>query len=283
MVKKEIKAEIETFGDDRNAALVERAEARALKEEDMLPSETITVVMSNKNWVRAAKGGDIDGQQLNYKGGDGFKAQVASKTDQWVVFFDAIGRAYSLMGHTLPSARGMGEPLTGRFKPASGVGFETVYSAKKGSKLLVSSDAGYGFIAPFDELLSKNKAGKSLLKLPENAQVLIPKAVNDLDNDYIAAVTNDGRMLVFPLKDLPELPKGKGNKIINIPSAKAKSREEFVIDVAVVPKGKELKIISGKRHMSLKFSDLMHYEGERGRRGAKLPRGYQRADKLEVD
>lgn len=283
LIKKELQAEIETYGDERNSPLVERTEARALKEEDMLPSESITVVMSQKNWIRAAKGSDIDGEQLNYKGGDSFKAQVVSRTDQWVIFFDSTGRAYSLMGHTLPSARGMGEPLTGRFKPASGVDFETVYSEKKGSKLLIASDAGYGFIAPFDELLSKNKAGKALLKLPENAKVLPPKKVHDINSDNIAAVTNDGRLLIFPVSELPELPKGKGNKILNIPSAKAKTHEEYLINVAIVPAGGSLKIISGKRHMVLKASDLTHYQGERGRRGSKLPRGYQRVDSLVID
>lgn len=282
LIKKELQSEIDNFGDERNSPLVERQEARALKEEDMLPSEAITVIMSQQNWIRAAKGNDIDGTQLNYKGSDSFKAQVLSRTDHWVIFFDTTGRAYSLMGHTLPSARGMGEPLTGRFKPASGVGFETVYSAKKGTKLLIASDAGYGFIVPFEELISKNRAGKSLIKLPENAKVLSPRAVHDVDSDYIAATTNDGRLLVFPLKDLPEIPKGKGNKILNIPSAKAKSREEFLIDIAVISKGQSLKVWAGKRYMVLKFADLEHYMGERGRRGSKLPRGYQRVEALEV-
>ena len=283
LIKKELQSEIDNYGDLRRSPLVERSEAIALKEEDMLPSEAITVVMSQKNWVRAAKGSDIDGEQLNYKGGDGYKFQVASRSDQWVIFFDSTGRAYSLMGHTLPSARSMGEPLTGRFKPASGVDFETIYSAKKSTKLLIASDAGYGFVAPFDELISKNKAGKSLLRMPENAKILTPKIVNDYANDLIAGVTNDGRLLVFPVNELPELPKGKGNKILNIPSAKAKLREEYLIDVAILKRTDNLKIISGKRHMILKASDLEHYMGERGRRGSKLPRGYQRVDSLAIE
>ncbi len=282
LIKKELQAEIDAYGDNRNSPLVKRSEARALKEEDMLPSEQITVIMSEQNWIRAAKGADIDGSQLNYKGDDCFKAQVNSRTDQWVIFFDSSGRAYSLMGNSLPSARGMGEPLTGRFKPEAGVQFDCVYSDKKDSKLLLVSDAGYGFVAPFDELISKNKAGKALLKLPENAKILTPKQVININSDCIAAVTNDGRLLVFPLKELPELAKGKGNKILNIPSAKAKTREEYLIDAAVLPEGASLKIISGKRHMLLKPSDIAHYMGERGRRGSKLPRGYQRVDALEV-
>lgn len=283
LIKNELKAEVEEHGDQRQSPLVERAESVALKEEDMLPSESITVVLSQKDWVRAAKGSDVDGQQLNYKGGDGFKAQINSRTDQWVIFFDETGRAYSLMGHTLPSARGMGDPLTGRFKPASGIGFAQLYSAKKETKLLVASDAGYGFVAPFDELLSKNKAGKGFIKLPENAQMLAPRAVDNIDTTSLAAVTNDGRLLVFPLSELPELAKGKGNKILNIPSAKAKAREEYLVDIAVLAEGQSLKVLSGKRHMVLKPADLAHYVGERGRRGAKLPRGYQRVDALEVD
>lgn len=282
LIKKELKAEINDFGDERNSPLVERAEARALKEEDMLPSEPITVVMSQKNWIRAAKGAEVDGSQLNYKGDDDFKAQVSTRTDRWVIFFDSIGRSYSLMGNSLPSARGMGEPLTGRFKPTDGAQFECVYSDTKDSKLLMVSDAGYGFVTIFEELVSKNKAGKALLKLPENANILPPKKVNNIETDRIAAVTNDGRLLIFPLTELPELAKGKGNKILNIPSSKAKSREEYLIDVAILAEGSSLKIISGKRHMILKPSDIEHYTGERGRRGSKLPRGYQRVDGLET-
>lgn len=282
LIKKELRSEIEAYGNPRNSPLVARAEAIALKEEDMLPSEPITVIMSEKNWIRAAKGTDVDGTALNYKGDDSFKAQVSSRTDQWVIFFDSTGRAYSLMGNALPSARGMGEPLTGRFNPAFGATFECVYSEKKSTKLLMLSDAAYGFVAPFEELISKNKAGKALLKLPENAKILPPKKVNDINSDLIAAVTNDGRLLVFPLKELPELAKGKGNKILNIPSAKAKNREEYLIDAVLVQEGGFLKVTSGKRHMILKSSDLVHYMGERGRRGSKLPRGYQRVDFLEV-
>lgn len=282
LIKGELATIKEAFGDKRRSPLIERQEARALKEEEMLPSEVITVVLSQKDWVRAAKGSDIVGSQLNYKGGDEFKTQTVARTDQWIIFFDETGRAYSLMGHTLPSARGMGEPLTGRLKPASGVGFAAVYSAKKDSKLLLASDAGYGFVVPFDELVSKNRAGKALIKLPDNAKMLTPRGIHQLDTDKLAVVTNEGRLLVFPVTELPELPKGKGNKLLNIPAAKAKNREEYIVDVAILPEQASLKVSAGKRFMILKPTDLAHYEGERGRRGVKLPRGYQKVNALEV-
>ncbi len=283
LIKKELKEVNDEFGDERRSPLVQRTESKALKEEDMLPSEPLTVVLSEKDWVRAARGYDVDGSQLNYKSGDKFKAQTNAKSDRWVVFFDNMGRAYSLIGHTLPSARGQGEPLTGRFKPKSGVGFDALISAKKDEKVLLASDAGYGFIVTMEELVVKNKNGKSMLKLPENAKVLRPSIIDDIESDMIAAATNEGRLLVFPVKDLPELSKGKGNKIIAIPSNRAKSREEIVIDIALIGEEQSLVLYAGKRHLKLKPKDLAHYHGERGRRGSKLPRGFQRVDKLEVE
>jgi topoisomerase IV subunit A len=282
LVKKELLEVVKTYGDDRRSPIVSRGEARLIKAEEMLPSEPLTVVLSEKDWIRAARGYDISGLELNFKGGDGFKAQTNARSDRFVALFDTTGRAYSLLAHSLPSARGQGEPLTGRLKPKSGVGFMTLISAAKGSRILLASDAGYGFITSIEELEVKNKSGKSMLKLSEKARVLTPRVIEDIDNDLLVAVSNQGRMLVFPVKELPELSKGKGNKIIGIPNASAISREEYVVDMVVLSPDKPLKLLSGKRHLTLKSKDISHYQGERGRRGAKLPRGFQRVDSLWV-
>jgi topoisomerase-4 subunit A len=243
----------------------------------------MTVVLSQRGWVRAAKGHEVDPNSLSYKSGDGFCAAAQGRSNQQAVFMDSTGRSYSVLTSSLPSARGQGEPLTGRLSPPSGATFLTVVMGEDEDRYLVASDAGYGFVAKMADLQSRNKAGKTLLSLPNGAQVLPLRKVNDLKSDRIAAVTNEGRMLVFALSELPEMARGKGNKIIGIPSAKVASREEFVVAVAVVPADGKLVITSGKRNLTLKASDLDHYVGERGRRGAKLPRGFQRVDGMELD
>jgi topoisomerase-4 subunit A len=283
LIKKELKEEAKLHGDARRSPIVSREEARAIKQEEMLPSESITVVLSEKNWVRAAKGHEINGHELTFKSSDSFKAQTKARTDNWVVFFDSEGRAYSLMGHTLPSARGQGEPLTGRLKPKSGVTFQALVSGKSEDKVLLANDAGYGFVTSMKELVVKNKNGKAMLKLPPNAEVLSPCLIKDEDKQSVAAITNEGRMLVFPVKELPELTKGKGNKIIQIAPKKAQSREEYVINIAVINEKDTLTLYSGKRHFTLKSKDISHYIGDRGRRGTKLPRGFQRVDAIEVN
>ena len=198
------------------------------------------------------------------------------------MFLDSTGRAYTVAAHTLPSARGQGEPLTGKINPPSGAVFKAVLMGKPEQKLLMMSDAGYGFVSSLDNLQSKNKAGKAALSLSKNAEVMHPVSIANPEVQMLAAVTNEGRMLVFPVKDLPELAKGKGNKIISIPSARAQSRDELMIAVAVFSEEDYVVIHSGKRHLKLKFADLQHYVGERGRRGQKLPRGLQRVDRIEV-
>ena len=198
------------------------------------------------------------------------------------VFLDSEGKSYALPAHSLPSARGQGEPLTSRLKPQEGAFFETVLAGMPDDYVLLASDAGYGFITQTKELYVKNKNGKSVLKLPKNSKVLQPKVINNVEDNYIASVTNDGHLLIFPVADLPKLNRGKGNKIINIPSAKALSREEFVVDVAILGEQDSLIVYSGKRHISLKPKDLVHYQGERGRRGSKLPRGFQKVTYIEA-
>ncbi|ELO1775295.1 DNA topoisomerase IV subunit A [Vibrio fluvialis] len=283
LLKKEIKADAETYGDDRRSPLVEREEAKALTERDLMPSEMITVVLSEKGWIRHAKGHDVDCEGLNYKAGDNYLAHACGKSNQQAVFLGSDGRSYSLESHTLPSARGQGEPITGRLNVAEGTSIRQVVMGEEDQLWLVGSDAGYGFVCKGTDLLSKNRSGKALVNLPDNSEVMTPQAVNDLQSDEILAITNQGRMLLFPIKDLPQLGKGKGNKIINIPAAKAKSREEVVSHLLALPKDVSVTLYAGKRKLGLKPSDLDNFRGERGRRGALLPRGLQRVTRIELE
>ena len=283
LVRKELLDDAETYGDARRSPIVERAEARALAENELLPSEPVTVVISEKGWARCAKGHDIDAGGLSYKAGDGFKAAAAGRSNQYAVFIDSTGRSYSLAAHTLPSARGQGEPLTGRLTPPPGASFECVLLPDDEALYVLASDAGYGFVVKGEDLQAKNKAGKALLSLPAGARVVAPRPLASREEDWLAAVTTEGRLLVFPVRDLPQLGKGKGNKIIGIPGERVASREEYLVDLAVLPSGATLVLQSGKRTLTLKAEDLEHYKGERGRRGNKLPRGFQRVEGLLVE
>ncbi|QHG67313.1 DNA topoisomerase IV subunit A [Pseudomonas putida] len=283
LVRSELIKDAETYGDDRRSPIVERAEAKALSENELMPTEPVTVVLSEKGWVRCAKGHDIDATGLSYKAGDGFKAAAAGRSNQFAVLIDSTGRSYSVAAHTLPSARGQGEPLTGRLTPPPGATFECVLLPDDDALYVVASDAGYGFVVKGEDLQAKNKAGKGLLSLPNGAKVMTPRPVADREQDWLAAVTTEGRLLVFKVSDLPQLGKGKGNKIIGVPGDRVASREEFVTDLAVVAEGATLVLQAGKRTLSLKPDDLEHYKGERGRRGSKLPRGFQRVDGLQVE
>lgn len=282
LIRDELMADAEKYGDTRLSPIVARAEAQAMRETELLPSEPVTIILSQMGWVRAAKGHNIDAENLNYKAGDAFKAAACGKSNQAAFFFDSHGRTYTLPTHTLPSARGQGEPLTGRINPPPGATFEGVILAEPEQHVLLASNAGYGFVVSVSELISKNKNGKSILKLASNAKALTPYLVNNLASDYIAAVTNSGNLLVFALKELPILPRGKGNKIINIPTAKFSSGEEFVVNVAALTPNQSLVLYSGSRHFTLKPNDLQNYLSERGKRGNKLPRGYQRIDKVSA-
>ena len=283
LIKKELKADAEEFGDERRSKLIEREASVAIDETDMLPSEVLTVVLSQRGWVRAAKGGDIDAAGLNYKAGDGYLDSAITRSNQQAVFLDSTGRSYSLGAHTLPSARGQGEPLTGKLAPAGNAQFVATLGGDTEQWYLIASDAGYGFQIQLKDFLANKKAGKALLKLPKGAEVLKPQKIDNPETDAVVAITNEGRMLKFPLTELPALSRGKGNKIIGIPGKRVESREEFVVAVAAVPENGKLTIYSGKRHMTLKHSDLEHFVGERGRRGSKLPRGFQRVEKVTVE
>jgi topoisomerase IV subunit A len=283
LVRQEILADAEKYGDDRRSPIVARAEAKALSETELMPTEPVTVVISEKGWVRCAKGHDIDATGLSYKAGDGFKTAAPGRSNQYAVFIDSTGRSYSLAAHSLPSARGQGEPLTGRLTPPPGATFECVLLPDDNALYVIASDAGYGFVVKGEDLQAKNKAGKALLSLPAGALVVPPKPLANREEDWLAAVTTEGRLLLFPVRDLPQLGKGKGNKIIGIPGERVASREEYLTDLAVLPAGSTLVLQAGKRTLSLKADDLEHYKGERGRRGNKLPRGFQRVDSLLVE
>jgi topoisomerase-4 subunit A len=283
LLKKEIQADAEKYGDDRRSPLVERQEAKQLTEKELTPSELVTVVVSEMGWVRAAKGHDVDVQGLSYKAGDGYLVSAQGRSNQQAVFMSNLGRTYSLEAHTLPSARGQGEPLTGKLSFATGEQTRYVMLGNEDDRYLVASDAGYGFLCTYNDLVSKNKNGKALLTLPEGAQVLPPQITGKQDDALCLVISSEGRMLLFPLNTLPQLGKGKGNKLIGIPADKVASREEFVSHVAVVRPDQAVTLYAGKRKLTLKPGDMTLYHGERGRRGAKLPRGLQRVDRVEPE
>ena len=282
LVKKELIATAEEYGDERRSPLAERGEAQAFSEKDLMTAEPITAVLSDKGWIRAAKGHEIDPISLNYKSGDKFLSAAKGKSNQNVFLQDTTGRFYALPGHTLPSARGQGEPATGRLKMPPGALFTDVVMGADEQKILLGTDAGYGFIATVGDLFTKNKAGKAVVSIPKGARIVAPKMLGE-QNSLIAAVSNEGRMLVFPVTELPQLARGKGNKIINIPSSRLLSREEYVVDYGIIPSGGSLVVHSGKRYLVMKDKDLDHYRGERGRRGHKLPRGFQKVDRLDIE
>ena len=287
LIKTELQQDAETYGDDRRSPIVERGESRAFSNIDLVSNDPVTIVLSEKGWVRAAKGHDIDPLGLSYKAGDKFSLQVHGRNNQQVIFLDSTGRAYALMAHSLPSARGQGEPLSGHINPPPGAQFCGLLMGDSQRKVVLVTDGGYGFATSLGDMLSKNRNGKTLVSVPKGAHLMAPVMVpvmapESRETLYVAAVSNEGRMLVFPLTELPELVKGKGNKLISIPSARVQSRDEFVVAVAVFAHSDQLEIHAGKRKMSLQFSDLEHYLGERGRRGHKLPRGLQRVDRIGV-
>src|SRR5690606_25940175 len=248
LIKDELLADAKKFGDERRSPLVAREAAHALAETDLVASEPMTIVLSEKGWVRAAKGHDVDASTLSYRDGDGLLAAVRGRSTQQVAFLDSSGRAYSTLAHGLPSARGNGEPLTARFAPAPGASFVAIASGDASARFALASSAGYGFVTRFENLTGRQKAGKAMLTLPEGARVLQPAAVAGMDGDRIVAVTSAGHLLAFPVAELPELDRGKGNKIIEIP--KAKRGTERVVAVASVPEGGSLVVQSGARTMT---------------------------------
>ncbi|MFZ5636757.1 MAG: DNA topoisomerase IV subunit A [Pseudomonadota bacterium] len=281
LIKDELIADAKKFGDARMSPLVAREAAQAIDETELVASEPMTIVLSEKGWVRAAKGHDIDAAGLSYREGDGLLCAVRGRSTQQVAFLDATGRSYSALAHTLPSARGNGEPLTGRFSPPAGAGFQAMASGGSDDRFVLASSHGYGFVTRFENLTGRNKAGKAMLSLTPGSVVLQPVQAANVQADRIVAVTSAGHLLAFPLAELPELDKGKGNKIIEIP--KAKRGTEKVVAIAVVPPGGTLSVKAGARTMSLSFKELEPYLGARGGRGGLLPRGWQKVDGLSVE
>lgn len=283
LIKKEIQADAKAYGDDRRSPLQEREEAKALSEHEILPSEPITVVLSDMGWVRSAKGHDIEPSNLSYKAGDSFKGAARGKSNQAAVFLDTTGRSYSVDPLELPSARSQGEPLTGKLTLPPGATIEHVLMAPEEQKYLMASDAGYGFICTFNDLVTKNKTGKALMSLPENAKVMAPIELNNEKEDLLLAITKAGRMLLFPVSDLPQLSKGKGNKIINITGAQAASGEDLLVWLMVIPPRASITLYFGKRKLKFKSEDLQKYRAERGRKGTSLPRGLHNIERIDVD
>ncbi|GIX31842.1 MAG: DNA topoisomerase 4 subunit A [Porticoccaceae bacterium] len=281
LVEEELRAAAERHGDARRSPLVVRPPAAALSERDLAPAEPITVVLSEKGWIRAAKGHEVEPEKLSYRAGDRFLAAVRGRTNQQLVVVDSTGRSYSLDPRDLPSARGQGEPLTGRLAAPSGASFVGLLLGEPDDEVLLASDAGYGFRARLGDLASRNRSGKAVLALPAGARVLPPRPVTSPEALVVAA-SNEGRLLAFPVAELPRLARGKGGRILAIPAARVRDREEFVVDLALVAPGQTLVVRAGRRHLSLGEGELAHYRGERGRRGLKLPRGLQRLDGLEV-
>lgn len=283
LLKKELLEDAERFGDARRAPIGDAEEATAYAEQDLVSNDPVTVVLSSKGWVRAARGHEVDPRELNYRTGDEFLSAARGRSNDPLVFIDSGGRAYSIAAHTLPSARSQGEPLTGRLNSPEEARFVGLAMGAGTSRLLLASNAGYGFVTSLAGLLTKNRAGKAALSVPKGGLALPPVTVGDGDDPLVVAVTSQGRMLAFPLADVPELARGKGNKLINVPGAAFRSGEESVVGVAVIYESDRLLVVAGQRHLSLKRKDLEHYLGERARRGRKLPRGFQKVDGLEVE
>ncbi len=283
LIKQELKADADKYGDARRSPLVTRAAAQALNESELVVSEPVTIVLSQKGWARAAKGHDVDARELSYREGDAFLAAVRGRSAQQVAFMDNTGRSYSTPAHTLPSARGNGEPLTGRFTPPPGARFDAVAIGDSDTRLALATDTGYGFVTRFEALLANKKAGKQVMNVDDGARVLAPAYVNDPARDRIVVVSTEGHLLMFSVADLPELERGRGNKLIEIPKAKLQSGEERVAGIACVSEGSgEVTLYAGARKLILKWSDLVEYGGSRAQRGGLLPRGLRHVERIET-
>jgi topoisomerase-4 subunit A len=283
LIRKEIQSDAEKYGDARRSQLVDRAPAQAMDETALIPSEPVTIVLSKNGWVRVARGHDIDPVEMSYKSGDEFAAVARGRSNQLAVFIDSAGKTYALPAHSLPSARGQGEPLSGRLKPSDGARFVGVMAGDPEQLYLLASDSGYGFVARLGDMYTRNKAGKATLSVPKGALVLAPVPVRSLQDDWIVAATSEGYMLVIALSELPQMSRGKGNRIINIPSAKLRSREEYVAAIDCIQDGEKLTIYAGKKYKTMKAAEVDEFAGERGRRGRKLPRGYQKVERISVE
>jgi topoisomerase-4 subunit A len=282
LIKNEIMADAEAYGDERRSPIVSRNAARALDQNDLLPSEALTVVLSEKGWVRAAKGHDIDANALSYKSGDGFQAMAHGKSNQSVVFIDSFGRSYAASANTLPSARGQGEPLTGRFKTSAGAEFISCLMALDDARYLLSTSHGYGFVCRFEDMLTRNKNGKALISISSGAGLLSACAIGDFETDQVVSITSQGYIGLLDIKTIPQLSKGKGNKILGIPPKILRAGEETVNFIACLSGKQKLVVHCGKKYKTMNLRELEEYRIERGKRGRKLPRGYQNVTAIEI-
>ena len=282
LIKKELLADAEKYGDERRSVLAEREAAQALKEEDLVPSEPATIILSQSGWVRAAKGHEIDPESLNFKAGDAYQDAARGRSNQQAVFLDSSGRAYALPAHNLPSARGLGEPLTSRFTTPEGARFLFALAGDAEQKIVLASSYGYGFVTALGHLHSRMKAGKAMLTVPPGSSPVSPAYIPSEQAETIVCVTSDGYLLAFPLAELPELSKGKGNKLINIPPKRLKSGEEHMIGMVVKDASGDILVWAGQRYLRMSSKDLDHYRGDRAKRGRKLPRGFQRVTRIEL-
>jgi topoisomerase-4 subunit A len=282
LIAEELKEILDKFGDERRTKLVVREVAKAMDENELVPVEPVTVILSKLGWVRCAKGHDIDAENLSYKAGDGFMTLAKGRSNQEAVFFDSTGRSYSLIAHKLPSARGQGEPLTGKFTPAPGAVFQQVLLGKEEDFCFLGSQSGYGFVCRYTELSAKNKAGKAIVRLDEKGVLLTPILCQYSEEEKLVVVTAQGRMLVYPIRELPELAKGKGNKLIGLNSSEVNAGKDRIVDVCVIRLGQDLCVHAGKKYLRLNDKGLQEYHGERGRRGAFLPQGYRNVSRLSL-
>ena len=274
LLKRELRSDAETYGDARRTDIVERPAAQALDEATLVPSEPVTVVLSARGWVRSAKGHEVDAAALLYKSGDEYQSAARGRSNQLAVFLDSTGRAYSIPAHALPSARGQGEPLAGKLNPPDGAVFSGVAIGDPDERVVLASGAGYGFVARLGELHSRNRAGKRVLTVPAGG-TLAPVPVPAAHALWLAAASNEGRLLIFPLEELPEMARGKGNKILGLPPKRVRAGEERMVAMAIVDEQQSLAVVAGKRTMTLSQDDMERYEGTRGRRGSLLPRGWR--------
>ncbi|MGH8549741.1 MAG: DNA topoisomerase IV subunit A [Methylococcales bacterium] len=282
LLQKELTGDAEKYGDVRKSPIVNRQAAQAMGAETLIPNEPVTIVLSEKGWVRAAKGHDVDPRALAYRSGDAYLDSAYGRSNQIVYFFDSGGRIYTLPVHGLASARSQGEPLTGKLNPPAGIHFKAVMAAEDDAVYWFLSDSGYGFRAELPQLFTKNRAGRQVLDVSPDTTALKPVKIASSELDSIALASLQGRLLVFPAAELPLLKKGKGNKLIQIKSTDFKAGEDRVTAAVLLPRGSALRIRSGKRFLTLKAADMDNYLGSRGRRGNGLPRGFRRVDGLEA-
>jgi topoisomerase-4 subunit A len=282
LIKKELVEDSRAFGDERRSILVAREAAQALKQEDLAPSEPVTIVLSKSGWVRLAKGHEIDPATLSYRAGDEFQHSARGRSNEQAVFLDTAGRAYALPAHSLPSARGLGEPLSSKFSPPDGASFLYCLAGDGQQKILLASSFGYGFVTALENLHSRMRAGKAVISLPAGAVPLTPAVIDTPSSSTIVCVSSDGYMLAFPLAEVPELAKGKGNKLINVPPKRLKSGDERVIGLIVISEKDEILVWAGQRYLRMAAKDIDHFRGDRAMRGRKLPRGFQHVTRIEL-